>query len=346
MTDRRDGMGAGGKVEPGGTGGPGGAAGTVGAVSTGRPLIGGHPGMQAIERSIEQLSRLDTSVLIAGESGTGKELVARAIHERGPRAAEPFVGVNCGAFTRSLLEDQLFGHRKGAFTGALDDRPGVFRTAGRGTLFLDEIGEMDLDLQGRLLRAIQEREVTPLGSNLPEPWHARLIVATNRDIEALVEAEKFRRDLFYRINVVQIRIPPLRERKEDIPALCEHFLDGIGERSGLRKRISPEARERLLAHDYPGNVRELRNAIERACALGESDVIGPPDLPPQLQETAAQPLSPLSQVEREHVVRALRLAGGQKKLAARYLQIDRNRLSRLIKRHGIRAEEIGGSGLN
>ncbi len=340
MTERRD---------PIGTGAASGAGmGPIigSAIGTTRRLVGSHPGMKAIERSIEQLSGLETTVLIVGESGTGKELVARAIHDRGPRAAEPFVGVNCGAFARGLLEDQLFGHRKGAFTGALDDREGVFRTAGRGTLFLDEIGEMDLDLQGRLLRAIQEREVTPLGSNQPEPWHARLIVATNRDLDALVEAGRFRGDLLYRINVVQIRIPPLRERKEDIPALCEHFLDGVGERSGRRKRISPEARERLLAHDYPGNVRELRNAIERACALGESDIIGPPDLPPQLQEAVPQVISPLSQVEREHLLRALRLAGGQRKLAAKYLQIDRNRLSRLIKRHGITTEEIGGSGLN
>ena len=250
-------------------------------------IVGRHRSIQELAGAIEGLSRLRTTVLITGESGTGKELVARAIHLRGDSPGEPFVGINCGAFTRSLLEDQLFGHVRGAFTGAAGAKDGVFVSAAKGTLFLDEITEMDLDLQGRLLRAVQEREVIPLGTNRPVAWEARLVVATNRDLAGLVEAGSFRKDLYYRINVVQVHTPPLRERIEDLPLLVDHFLESLHREHGLSKRISPEALELLLRYSYPGNVRELRNAIERAYALGLSDRIGPQDLPPQFHAPRA-----------------------------------------------------------
>jgi two-component system, NtrC family, response regulator HydG len=310
-------------------------------------LIGRHPTMLDLERTIDGISRLDSNVIILGESGTGKELVARAIHDRGPRARAPFVGINCGAFTRSLLEDQLFGHSRGAFTGAEADQDGLFVAAGKGTLFLDEIAEIDIDLQGRLLRAIQEREVVPLGTHRPVPWQARLITATNQDIERLTAEGRFRRDLSYRIHVVEVRTPPLRERMEDIPALAAHFLDRLAEGRGARKKVSPEALDLLLKHSYPGNVRELRNVIERAHAMGEGEVILPRDLPPELRERSAEPsFKPLSQIEREHILRALVLAGGKKSVAAKLLEIDRNRLNRKLKKYGITAldpDEAGGS---
>jgi DNA-binding NtrC family response regulator len=302
-------------------------------------LVGSHPCMLDLGRAIEGVSRLRTNVLIVGESGTGKELVARAIHDRSSSRDEPFVAVNCGAFARGLLEDQLFGHVKGAFTGATADKEGFFAAAGRGTLFLDEIAEIEADLQGRLLRAIQEREVVPLGTNAPVRWEARLIAATNRDLERLVEEGKFRKDLFYRIKVVEIRTPPLREHLDDVPALVDCFLDRLAEAGGARKKVSPEALELLLGHDYPGNVRELRNAVERACALGLSPSIGPEDLPRDFQVESPVGFKPLSEIEREYILRALRIAGGKKGLAAKLLGIDRNRLTRKLSKYGVRVKE-------
>ena len=311
---------------------------TVRALRT--TLVGCHPLMRELDRAIGSLSRNSSTVLILGESGTGKELVARAIHDRSSRSAEPFVAINCGAFARGLLPDQLFGHLRGAFTGAGEDKEGVFQAAGEGTLFLDEIAEIDPDLQGQLLRAIQEREVVPLGSNRAVPWKARLIAATNRDLEDQVERKLFRQDLYYRINVVQVRIPPLRDRKEDIPHLAERFLADLAPAEGRQKRMSPEALEALLGYSYPGNVRELKNAIERAYALGLSpEAIVPADLPAEFQksreESQEEGFKPLAQMEREHILRALRLAGGRKTLAAQFLQIHRNRLDRMMKRHRI-----------
>jgi DNA-binding NtrC family response regulator len=302
-------------------------------------LVGSHPCMLDLDRAIEGVSRLRTNVLIVGESGTGKELVARAIHDRSPSRDEPFVAVNCGAFARGLLEDQLFGHVKGAFTGATADKDGFFAAAGRGTLFLDEIAEIEADLQGRLLRAVQEREVVPLGTNAAVRWEARLIAATNRDLERLVEEGKFRKDLFYRIRVVEVRTPPLREHLDDIPALVDCFLDRLAEAGGSRKKLSPEALELLLRHDYPGNVRELRNAVERACALGLSPTIGPEDLPREFQKESPVGFKPLSEVEREHILHALRIAGGKRGLAAKLLGIDRNRLTRKLAKYGVSAGE-------
>ncbi len=307
-------------------------------------MAGSHPAMQLLFRLIQNASALSprTPILIQGESGTGKELVARAIHRLAnpDPASSPFIGLNCGAFSRSLLEDQLFGHVKGAFTGANESKDGVFAAAGSGTLFLDEITEMDQDLQVKLLRALQEREVVPLGSNQAVPWQARLIAATHRDLEREMESGRFRRDLYYRINVIRLLVPPLRERMEDIPLLVEHFLKEFGGGSGKGKKISPRALELLYRHDYPGNVRELRNLIERACFLGSGAVLVPEDLPASFRASKPAGFRSLAAVEREHILRALRLAKGKKVQAARHLNIDRNRLYRMIRKYKIRPEEI------
>jgi two-component system response regulator AtoC len=299
-------------------------------------LVGCHPTVLELKRSIRRIGQLPANVLVLGESGTGKELVARAIHQSSPCRDEPFVAVNCGAFSRSLLEDQLFGHARGAFTGATGSKEGLFVAAGRGTVFLDEIAELDLDLQVKLLRTLQEREVTPLGSDRPVRWRARLVCATNRDLEQRVTAGQFRQDLYYRINVLVLRVPPLRERKEDVPALVECFLGEFAAQSGQRKQVSDEVLGILLNHDWPGNIRQLRNIIERACALGTSGMILPADLPPEMQAVEVRGgFQTLSEVERDHVIRALRTAGGVRVAAARLLGINRNRLARLIRRHRI-----------
>lgn len=298
-------------------------------------LVGSHPSMIELKKNIKKFAQLPANVLILGESGTGKELVARAIHRCSPRGEEPFVAVNCGAFSRSLLEDQLFGHARGAFTGATSDKDGLFVAAGKGTVFLDEIAEMDLDLQVKLLRTLQEREVTPLGSNRPVRWHARLVCATNRDLDRLVAERQFREDLYYRINVLVLRVPPLRERRDDVPRLVDHFLEEFGAQTGRRKTISEEASRTLLNANWPGNVRELRNTLERAWALGTSGMIQPPDLPAEMHPdpgSEAGGFPTLEDVERDHIIRALRTAGGTRVIAARLLGIDRNRLTRMIKR--------------
>ena len=291
-------------------------------------LVGRHPIMRRLVESIQNIASLGarSTVLVQGESGTGKEVVARAIHDLAG-GDEPFVGVNCGAFSPSLLEDQLFGHVRGAFTGAVNDKYGVFVAAGRGTLFLDEITEIPPETQAKLLRAIQEREVTPLGADTAVPWHARLIVASNRDVDEEVSAGRFRKDLFYRINVIRLALPALRDRREDVPILAHFFLDEFAREGAGRRQLSRHALEALMAYDFPGNVRELRNALERALALGGSRVLGPQDLPVEFRESSRdKPIfKPLLDLEREHVVCALRLADGKKLRAARSLQIDRNR---------------------
>jgi DNA-binding NtrC family response regulator len=307
-------------------------------------LIGRHRTVRELGDTINNVASLGASstVLIRGESGTGKEVVARAIHELGGGQGA-FVGVNCGAFSPTLLDDQLFGHVRGAFTGAASDKDGVFVAAGGGTLFLDEITEMAVETQVKLLRAIQEREVTPLGSDASVGWNARLIVATNRDVEEEVDQGRFRKDLFYRINVIPIELPPLRDRLEDVPLLAEHFLDQFARQTTRRRRLSREALDVLLGHDYPGNVRELRNALERAVAMSGRRVLEADDLPTEMRGTGSGQTSrfkPLAQLEREHLVSALRLARGKKLRASRYLQIDRNRLYRMIQKHAIEPEEI------
>src|SRR5512145_2613524 len=247
--------------------------------------VGRSEAMLQVFKTAARVAASGATVLILGESGTGKELLARALHQASPRAAGPFVPVDCGAIAEGVLESELFGHARGAFTGAQTARRGLFEEAAGGTLFLDEIGDVGPGLQARLLRALQEGTIRPVGANEPIPVDARVVAATNRDLEAAVKTGRFREDLFYRLNVVTLRIPPLRERREDVPVLAEHFAAKHGRGEGAA--ISPEARELLQAYDWPGNVRELENVIARALALNPSGVIVPADLPERLREPAA-----------------------------------------------------------
>jgi DNA-binding NtrC family response regulator len=307
-------------------------------------LIGESPSMQAVYRLIEAVSQNKSTVLLSGESGTGKELVARTIHERGVMHDAPFVAINCAGLSETLLDSQLFGHRRGAFTGAVADHDGVFRAATGGTLLLDEVAEVPIGLQAKFLRAIQEREVTPLGSSRPVPVDVRLIAATNRDLEAEVREARFRADLFYRLNVVHIELPSLRARREDIPPLVDHFLARYSEQYEVgAKRMAPDALAALVAFHWPGNIRQLQNAIERAFALSAADVVTLDDLPPGIR--GAPPAAPqprdtdavprLVDAERDLIGAALRKAGGNKNEAARLLGIDRQRLYRKIEKYGL-----------
>jgi two-component system response regulator AtoC len=306
-------------------------------------LVGRSDTMQPVYRLVDAVAQNKSTVLLTGESGTGKELIARTIHQRSALRDAPFVAVNCAGLSETLLDSQLFGHRRGAFTGAISDHDGVFRAATGGTLLLDEVAEIPITLQAKFLRAIQEREVTPLGSSRPVPVDVRLIAATNRDLDTEVRDGRFRQDLFYRLNVVHIALPPLRERREDIPLLVEHFLARYAEQYGMEPRIlSPEAAAALQEHDWPGNIRELQNAIERAFALSPSGVIGLADLPPAITRVAPPPtpssaddgpLPTLADAERELIAATLRKAGGNKNEAARLLGIDRQRLYRKIEKY-------------
>jgi DNA-binding NtrC family response regulator len=305
-------------------------------------LIGESAAMKAIYRVIGTVSENKSTVLISGESGTGKELVARTIHQRGPLAPRPFVAINCAGLSETLLDSQLFGHRRGAFTGAVNDHDGVFRAAEGGTLFLDEVAEIPLSLQAKFLRAVEQREVTPLGASLPVPVDVRIIAATNRDLEAEARTGRFRTDLFYRLDVVHMELPPLRARLEDVPLLVEHFLERFSRQYQVApKRVAAEATDRLRAHTWPGNVRELQNAIERAFALSVADTITLDDLPPALRERespaaeAPGELPTLEQTERRLFAAALRKSGGNKNEAARLLGIDRQRLYRKIEKYGL-----------
>ncbi len=310
-------------------------------------IIGKSPRMQEIYQVIEAVSQNKSNVLLSGENGTGKELVARTIHAKGPLSAKPFLAINCGALSETLLESQLFGHRKGAFTGAIEDHEGVFQAADGGTLFLDEITEIPLPLQVKFLRAIQEKEVTPLGSTRPVRVDVRIIAATNRELEDAVRDGSFRTDLFYRLNVVPIHLPPLRERREDIPLLVERFTEDFSRVYGVEpKRVTPAAMERITRYAWPGNIRELQNAIERAFALSSEPEITLKDLPPAVLRVddavpptdAADPL-PLEDVEKRNIIAALQRSGGNKNEAARLLGIDRQRLYRKIEKYGLGAKE-------
>ena len=309
-------------------------------IGDGAKFIGSSPAMQEIYQTIAAVSRNSSNVLIQGPTGTGKELVAKAIHYSGPRAKKPFLPVNCGSMSRSLLESQLFGHVKGAFTGAIAENPGFFVAADRGTLFLDEVAEIDSDLQAKLLRAIQEKEVTPVGGTRPRPVDVRIVAATNRDAKQAMSEGKLRSDLYYRLGVVVIRTPPLRERREDIPALVAYFNRRFAGRCGVGpKKLEPEAFERLRQYDWPGNVRELENVIERAFALSPEAVIGLDDLPEdvcgggRVPSTTTEGIPTLVHSEKMLVERALASAGGTKARAARMLGINRRRLYRLLERH-------------
>ncbi len=308
-------------------------------------LVGRSDAMQPVYRLVDAVSQNKSTVLLTGESGTGKELIARTIHQRSALRDAPFVAVNCAGLSETLLDSQLFGHRRGAFTGAITDHDGVFRAATGGTLLLDEVAEIPNALQAKFLRAIQEREVTPLGSSRPVPVDVRLIAATNRDLELEVRDGRFRQDLFYRLNVVHIALPPLRERRDDIPILIEHFLARYAEQYGMEPRtLAPDAATALLEHGWPGNIRELQNAIERAFALSPSGVIGVADLPPAVtravdeaagadDDTEPDALRTLADAERDLIAATLRKTGGNKNEAARLLGIDRQRLYRKIEKY-------------
>ena len=314
---------------------------TVGRLQGFGELIGDSAAMRDVYRLIDAVSQNKSTVLLSGESGTGKELVARTIHRRGPLADRPFLAVNCAGLSETLLDSQLFGHRRGAFTGALSDHDGVFRAAEGGTLLLDEVAEIPISLQAKFLRAIQEREVTPIGSSRPVPVDVRLIAATNRDLDTEVRAGRFRSDLFFRLNVVRIVLPPLRRRPDDVPRLVAHFLERYSREYRVGpKRITDEAMAELTQRRWPGNVRELQNVIERAFALSSAEAIGLDDLPPSEDDSllgapaaGADGLPTLASAERELIARALAQSRGNKNEAARLLGIDRQRLYRKIEKY-------------
>ncbi len=319
-------------------------------------LLGKSRAMQKVFELIVKIHSTKTNVLITGESGTGKELVARALHSEGNRAKHRFVAVNCGAIPEELMESELFGHRKGAFTGAVQDKSGLFQEADGGTLFLDEIGELSLALQVKLLRALQERKVKAVGATEELEIDVRVIAATNRDLEAEVARGAFRADLYYRLNVIEVRLPPLRHRREDIPLLAEHFLRRFGAEQGRNSRISTEAMRRLETYDFPGNVRELENLIERAVALSATPMIGLSDLPevkPKLiaPTTEAPAQFPpegvdlerlVSDYERSWVMRALDHTGGIRKRAAVLLGISFRSLRYRLDKLGIDKPDATG----
>jgi two-component system response regulator HydG len=253
-------------------------------------FVGISPRMQRVYKLIQKVAQHNYPVLILGESGTGKELVARSIHFSGPRKNKPFAPVDCSSLVPTLIESELFGYVKGAFTGAQQSKQGLFESARDGTLFLDEIGELPIDLQSKLLRALQEREIKPVGSNERVGINARVIAATNRDLESAIRAGEFRQDLFFRLNVVQIKLPPLRERKADIPLLVSAFLEKFSDPARPISTLSEDAMLRIMAYDWPGNIRELENAIERAVALGSGPILHVTDLPSNLHYAATEKL--------------------------------------------------------
>lgn len=305
------------------------------------PMIGQSPAMLKLFELVEDVSSTDSGVLIFGESGTGKEVLARTIHEKSPRSNELFVSANFGAFTESLLESELFGYEKGAFTGADSPKKGLLEIASGGTLFLDEIGNASPKMQIDLLRVLQERKFRRVGGLKDEEVDFRVIAATNRDLEKAVEEESFRRDLYYRLNIVQIHIPPLRERREDIPALAEHFLEKLSVRLNKKTSlISPEAMQLLTNHSWPGNIRELENAIERALVVGKRKRIMPEDLPFVLQEPGEGLADEsLDFWERDYIARKLEQYGWNISGTAQALKIDRGTLYAKIKKYGLSREQ-------
>jgi DNA-binding NtrC family response regulator len=307
-----------------------------------KDLVGGSPGMTRVKEVIATVADSDSPVLIEGESGTGKELVAAAIHRQSGRAKGPFVPVNCSAIPADLMESEFFGHVRGAFSGAVADTLGLFRSAHGGTLFLDEVAELSPTLQGKLLRVIQEKEIRPVGSTKTHAVSVRMIAATNKNLETVVQNGSFRQDLFYRLNVVRILVPPLRERKGDIPALITYFLRRFNERFRRDvKGIAPDAITALTAYDFPGNVRELENLLERAYALGARDEIERANLPElaarsdALVVTVDEPIPTLDQAERDLIARALARFRNDKEQAARALGLTVRTLYRRIKKFGL-----------
>ena len=321
-------------------------------------IIGRSTALQQVLELVRKAARSDANILVLGESGTGKELVARAIHANSPRAAEPFVPVDCASLPENLLESELFGHEKGAFTGATAAKPGLIKTAHRGTLFLDELGELPLSLQVKFLRGLQERQIRRVGGTRQIDVDIRVVCATNRDLRALVTAGEFREDLYYRLAVIDIVLPPLRERQGDIELLATSFLAKFARRGAATPRgFEPEAMVALEMYSWPGNVRELQNVIERACALAEGEMITLADLPPHLR-TVPSPTGPppsaspgdvaskltlkearerwIRELESAYVAELLRREGGNVSQAARKAGVDRKTLHRLLNKHSIR----------
>ncbi len=305
-------------------------------------IIGTSAALQKVFRLVEKVADTNVSVLIQGESGTGKELIARAIHFNSSRAGQPFLAVNCGALPESLLESELFGHTKGAFTDAKTDKKGLFRSAEGGTIFLDEIGEMPLSLQVKLLRALQEHEVTPVGASLPIKFDARIIAATNKNLETELAENRFREDLYYRLNVVEIHLPPLRNRREDIPLLAKHFVTkNAREQQTAEKTVTKETLAALVGYNWQGNVRELENAVARAFILS-GDEITPEFLPPKIRQFSGGSLEirdpegfrpTLEEVERRYIMEILETVDDDKTNAAEILGIDLSTLYRKLKRY-------------
>jgi DNA-binding NtrC family response regulator len=319
----------------------------------GAGITGRSPAMIELYKEIARVAPSRSTVLIAGESGTGKELVARAIHKHSPRATRPFVAVNCGALTETLLEAELFGHVRGAFTGATSDRKGLWEEAEEGTLFLDEVGETSPAMQVKLLRALQEGEIRRVGEARTVRVNARMIAASNRDLEKEVKAGTFREDLFYRLSVVTLYVPPLRERRSDVPLLAERFLRTASASTGRRLHFAAETLDLLITYDWPGNVRELENAIERAALHARGTEVAPEDLPVKMQTVemrarASQSRSPLTaiyadlisldELERRYLIHVLEAVGGNRTRAAEILRIDRRTLYRMAERFGLKLE--------
>lgn len=314
-------------------------------------IIGNSGRMQAIYQMIDTVAEVQSTILITGESGTGKELVARAIHDLSPRAEKPFISINCGAFTETLLESELFGYVKGAFTGANTNRKGLFEAANKGTIFLDEIGEMSSAMQVKLLRVLQERKVRPVGAHEEIPIDTRVIAATNRDLKQMSLDGTFREDLFYRISVIPISLPPLRDRREDIPELVEHFINKFCAQTGRKVSISPRSMQMLEGYMWGGNVRELEHTIERAVALERGEEILPERLPEHitnynperikaefdLPENGLNLAVHLDNLEKTYVVEALRKTDGNQTKAADLLQMQVRSLRHLLDKHNLRS---------
>jgi two-component system, NtrC family, response regulator HydG len=315
-------------------------------------IVGLSGSMRRVYELIQRVGESDASVLIHGETGTGKELIARAIHGKSRRKSGPFVAINCAAVPHSLLESELFGHARGAFTDAKAQRTGLFVQASGGTLFLDEIGELPIDVQPKLLRALQERKVRPVGANQEIPFDARIVAASNRNLEDEVYEKRFREDLYYRVNVVKIDVPPLRERGGDVLHLAQHFLKQFAERNAKPSlELSTTAAEKLMAYNWPGNVRELENCMEHAVALARFDQITVEDLPEKIRAYRAErfvvaandptEIVTMDELERRYILRVLSLVGGNKSRAAQVLGFDRRTLYRKLERYGAAAAGDG-----
>jgi two-component system response regulator HydG len=307
-------------------------------------IIGRAPEMEKLYRIIAKAAHSSHPVLILGESGTGKELVARSIHFSGPYHDKPFIPVDCGSLVPTLIESELFGYVKGAFTGAMHTKEGLLAIAEGGTIFLDEVGELPIDLQAKLLRAIQEKEIRPVGSTRRVPINVRILAATNRDLEQAVAQGTFRRDLYFRLNVLSLRIPPLRERRQDVPLLIDHFLERLNRTTQQQRSLSDDALKAMLSYDWPGNVRELENCLERAFAFTSGPVIHLADLPPAMQGVPCQceadrggrpKIIPMAEMEKQLILNALDQLNGDKLLAARMLGIGKTTLYRKLKEYAL-----------